>query len=33
MEKLDTIWMIMLVVGSAMIVTSVFTTGDVFALN
>ena len=30
MEKLDTIWMIMLVVGSAMIMTSIFTTGDVF---
>lgn len=33
MEKLDMIWMIMLVVGSTLIVTSVFTTGDVFALN
>jgi hypothetical protein len=33
MDKLDAIWMIMHVVGSAMIVASVFATGDVFALN
>ncbi len=33
MEKLDAIWIMLLLVGSATIVTLAFTTGDVFALN
>jgi len=33
MEKLDAIWIMLLLVVSATIVTLAFTTGDVFALN
>lgn len=32
MEKQDTIWVMLFLVGSATIVTLAFTTGDIFAL-
>jgi hypothetical protein len=32
MEKLDTIWLMLFLVGSAAIVTLAFATGDIFAL-